>query len=133
MSMTDPIADLLTRIRNAVRAGHDSVEIPGSELKARVVGILKSQGYIKGYDVEPGPTGQTRIKVALKPPQDGKLVLSGLKRVSKPGLRVYVNKESVPKVLNGMGIAILTTSRGVVTDEEARNLGVGGEVLCEIW
>ena len=133
MSMTDPIADLLTRIRNAVRAGHDSVEIPGSELKARVVGILKSQGYIKGYDVEPGPTGQTRIKVALKPPQDGKLVLSGLKRVSKPGLRVYVDKESVPRVLNGMGIAILTTSRGVVTDEEARNLGVGGEVLCEIW
>ena len=133
MSMTDPIADLLTRIRNAVRAGHDSVVIPGSELKARVVGILKSQGYIKGYDIEPGPTGQTRIKVELKPPQDGKLVLSGLKRVSKPGLRVYVNKESVPKVLNGMGIAILTTSRGVVTDEEARNLGVGGEVLCEIW
>ncbi|MCE2452018.1 MAG: 30S ribosomal protein S8 [Nitrospinae bacterium] len=133
MSMTDPIADLLTRIRNAVRAGHDSVEIPGSELKARVVGILKSQGYIKGYDVEPGPTGQTRIKVDLKPPQDGKLVLSGLKRISKPGLRVYVDKDSVPKVLNGMGIAILTTSRGVVTDDEARNLGVGGEVLCEIW
>ncbi len=133
MSMTDPIADLLTRIRNAVRAGHESVVIPGSQLKAQVVGILKSQGYIKGYDVEPGPTGQTRIKVALKPPQDGKLVLSGLRRVSKPGLRVYVNKESVPKVLNGMGIAILTTSRGVLTDEEARNLGVGGEVLCEIW
>ena len=77
MSMTDPIADLLTRIRNAVRAGHDNVEIPGSELKARVVGILKSQGYIKGYDIEPGPTGQTRIKVDLKPPQDGKLVLTG--------------------------------------------------------
>ncbi|MCY3824795.1 MAG: 30S ribosomal protein S8 [Nitrospinae bacterium] len=133
MSMTDPIADLLTRIRNAVRAGHDSVEIPGSKLKESVVGILKSQGYIKGYDIEPGPAGQTQIKVELKPPQDGKLVLSGLKRVSKPGLRVYVNKESVPKVLNGMGIAILTTSRGVVTDEEARNLGVGGEVLCEIW
>ena len=133
MSMTDPIADLLTRIRNAVRAGHESLVIPGSHLKARVVGILKCQGYIKGYDIEPGPTGQTRIKVELKPPQDGKMVLIGLKRVSKPGLRVYVNKESVPKVLNGMGIAILTTSRGVVTDEEARNLGVGGEVLCEIW
>ena len=133
MSMTDPIADLLTRIRNAVRAGHESVVIPGSKLKESVVGILKSQGYIRGYDVEPGPTGQTRITVALKPPQDGKLVLSGLRRVSKPGLRVYVDKESVPKVLNGMGIAILTTSRGVVTDEEARNLGVGGEVLCEIW
>ena len=133
MSMTDPIADLLTRIRNAVRAGHSSVEIPGSKLKESVVGILKSQGYIRGYDVEPGPTGQTRITVALKPPQDGKLVLSGLKRVSKPGLRVYVDKESVPKVLNGMGIAILTTSRGVVTDDEARSLGVGGEVLCEIW
>ncbi len=133
MSMTDPIADLLTRIRNAVRAGHESVVIPGSQLKARVVGILKSQGYIKGYDIEPGPTGQTRIKVELKPLQDGKQVLTGLKRVSKPGLRVYVNKESVPRVLNGMGIAILTTSRGVVTDEEARNLGVGGEVLCEIW
>ena len=133
MSMTDPIADLLTRIRNAVRAGHDSLVIPGSQLKARVVGILKSQGYIKGYDIEPGPTGQTRIKVELKPLQDGNQVLTGLKRISKPGLRVYVNKESVPRVLNGMGIAILTTSRGVVTDEEARNLGVGGEVLCEIW
>lgn len=133
MSMTDPIADLLTRIRNAVRAGHESVVIPGSELKTRVVGILKSQGYIKGYDVEPGPTGQSLIKVQLKPPQNGKLVMSGLKRISKPGLRVYVDKESVPKVLNGMGIAILTTSRGVVTDEEARSLGVGGEVLCEIW
>ncbi len=133
MSMTDPIADLLTRIRNAVRAGHPSVVIPGSRLKARVVGILKTQGYIKGYGIEPGPTGQREIKVELKPLQDGKPVLSGLKRVSKPGLRVYVDKESVPKVLNGMGIAILTTSRGVLTDEEARKLGVGGEVLCEIW
>lgn len=133
MSMTDPIADLLTRIRNAVRAGHPSVVIPGSRLKAQVVGILKTQGYIKGYGIEPGPTGQREIKVELKPLQDGKPVLSGLKRVSKPGLRVYVDKESVPKVLNGMGIAILTTSRGVLTDEEARKLGVGGEVLCEIW
>ncbi len=133
MSMTDPIADLLTRIRNAVRAGHPSVVIPGSRLKAQVVGILKTQGYIKGYGIEPGPTGQKEIKVELKPLQDGKPVLSGLKRVSKPGLRVYVDKESVPKVLNGMGIAILTTSRGVLTDEEARKLGVGGEVLCEIW
>ncbi len=133
MSMTDPIADLLTRIRNAVRAGHSSVSIPGSRLKSQVVGILKSQGYIKGYEVEPGPTGQSEIKVELKPPQDGKLVLTGLKRISKPGLRVYVNKESVPRVLHGMGIAILTTSRGVVTDEEARALGVGGEVLCEVW
>lgn len=133
MSMTDPIADLLTRIRNAGRAGHSSVVIPGSRLKAQVVGILNTQGYIKGYGIEPGPTGQSEIKVELKPLQDGKPVLSGLKRVSKPGLRVYVDKESVPKVLNGMGIAILTTSRGVLTDEEARNLGVGGEVLCEIW
>lgn len=133
MSMTDPIADLLTRIRNAARAGHSSVSIPGSRLKSQVVGILKSQGYIKGYEVAPGPAGQTEIKVALKPPQDGKRVLTGLKRISKPGLRVYVDKESVPKVLNGMGIAILTTSRGVVTDEEARQMGVGGEVLCEIW
>lgn len=133
MSMTDPIADLLARIRNAVRAGHPSVVIPGSRLKEQVVGILRTQGYIRGYEVEPGPTGQSEIRVALKPPRDGKLVLSGLKRVSKPGLRVYVNKESVPKVLNGMGIAILTTSRGVLTDEEARKLGVGGEVLCEVW
>lgn len=133
MSMTDPIADLLTRIRNAVRAGHPSVVIPGSRLKEQVVGILRTQGYIRGYEVEPGPTGQSEIRVTLKPPRDGKLVLSGLKRVSKPGLRVYVNKESVPKVLNGMGIAILTTSRGVLTDEEARKLGVGGEVLCEVW
>ncbi len=133
MSMTDPVADLLTRIRNAVRAGHSKVVIPGSRLKSQVVGILKTQGYVKGYEVAPGPAGQSEIRVDLKPPQDGKLVLSGLKRVSKPGLRVYVGKEFVPKVLNGMGIAILTTSRGVLTDEEARILGVGGEVLCEIW
>ncbi len=133
MSMTDPIADLLTRIRNAVRAGHTNVVIPGSSLKAQVVGILKSQGYIQGYDVAPGHAGQSEIRVQLKPLQDGKQVLNQLRRVSKPGLRVYVNKESVPRVLNGMGIAILTTSKGVLTDEEARNLGVGGEVLCEIW
>ena len=133
MSMTDPIADLLTRIRNAVRAGHDSVDIPGSALKAKVVGILRSQGYVKGFDVKPGEAGQERITVELRPPVDGKPVLNGLKRVSKPGRRVYVDKESVPKVLNGMGIAILTTSRGVLTDEEARNLGVGGEVICEVW
>ena len=133
MSMTDPMADLLTRLRNAVRAGHDSLEIPGSTLKARVVGILKSQGYIGGYDVEPGPRGQTRIRVKLKPPEGGKRALNGLKRVSKPGRRVYVDKDSVPRVLNGVGIAVLTTSRGVLTDEEARSLGVGGEVLCEIW
>ena len=133
MSMTDPIADLLTRIRNAVRAGHDKVEIPGSRQKAQIVGILRAQGYVKSYDVKPGDAGQDRITVELRPPVDGKPVLVGIKRVSTPGRRVYVDKESIPKVLNGMGIAILTTSSGIITDEEARKLGVGGEVICEVW
>ncbi|MEE9274426.1 MAG: 30S ribosomal protein S8 [bacterium] len=133
MSMTDPIADLLTRIRNAVQAGQTSTEIPGSRIKAQIVGILRSQGFIRGYEVRPGDKGQDRILVDLHLNEGEGEILNGLKRVSTPGRRVYVGREDVPKVLNGMGIAILSTSKGVVTDEEARRLGVGGEVLCEIW
>ena len=133
MSMTDPIADLLTRIRNAVRAGHLNLIVPGSRTKSNIVGILRAKGYIDSYEIKDGSTGQTEISIQLLEKIDGKLVLNDLKRVSKPGRRVYVNKGTIPRVLNGMGIAILSTSRGVVTDDEARNLGVGGEVLCEVW
>ncbi len=133
MSMTDPIADLLTRIRNAARAGYTRVEVPGSQMKSQLVGILRANGFIRSYEVRPGPGGQEELVIELRPPEKGQPVLNGLRRVSKPGRRVYVDKGSIPKVMNGMGIAILTTSRGVVTDEEARKLGVGGEVICEIW
>ena len=133
MGMTDPIADLLTRIRNAIRAGRLNLIVPGSQIKSSIVGILRAQGYIHSYEVKDGSTGQTEISIQLLEKVDGKLVLNDLKRVSKPGRRVYVNKSTIPKVLNGMGIAILSTSRGLVTDDEARNLGVGGEVICEIW
>lgn len=131
--MTDPIADLLTRIRNAQQAGHVKTTIPGSGIKKQIVGILRKQGFIKGYDVQPGPVGQEEITVDLFLWEDDKKVLTGLKRVSRPGLRVYVGHDEVPKVLNGLGIAIISTSRGVLTDAEARSMGVGGEVLCEIW
>ena len=133
MGMTDPIADLLTKIRNAIRAGRLNLIVPGSRIKSSIVGILRAQGYIHSYEVKDGITGQTEISIQLLEKVDGKLVLNDLKRVSKPGRRVYVNKGTIPKVLNGMGIAILSTSRGLVTDDEARNLGVGGEVICEVW
>jgi small subunit ribosomal protein S8 len=133
MSMTDPIADLLTRVRNAMRAGHTRVEVPGGRMKSEILGILRAQGFIHSYDTKPGPGGQALLVVDLKPVVKGKSPLNGLRRVSKPGRRVYVDKESIPKVLNGMGVAILTTPKGVLTDEEARTQGVGGEVICEVW
>ncbi|MBI2131767.1 MAG: 30S ribosomal protein S8 [Candidatus Tectomicrobia bacterium] len=133
MSMTDPIADLLTRVRNALRAGHVQVEVPGGRMKNEILGILRAQGFIQSYEAKPGPGGQARLVISLKPAVKGRSPLSGLRRVSKPGRRVYVGKESIPKVLNGMGIAILTTPKGILTDEEARAQGVGGELICEIW
>ena len=133
MSMTDPIADLLTRIRNAIRAGHLSLRVPGSRIKSNIVGILPAQGYMDSYEIKEGIAGQNEISIQLLEKIDGKLVLNELRRISKPGRRVYVNKGTIPRVLNGMGIAILSTSRGLVTDDEARNLGVGGEVICEVW
>ncbi len=131
MGMTDPIADMLTRIRNGLQAGHTKVAIPGSGMKKQIAGLLQAQGYIKSYDTQPGKLGRDDIVVEFH--ENGKEILTGLKRVSKPGRRVYVNKEEVPKVLNGMGVAIISTSKGLMTDEEARVAGVGGEFVCEIW
>lgn len=130
--VSDPIADMLTRIRNALQARKEEVEIPSSKLKVRIAEILREEGYIKGFKVVPD-NRQGILKVFLKYDEYGEPVISGLKRVSKPGRRVYVSKEEVPRVMGGLGIAILTTSRGLMTDREARKAGVGGEVICYVW
>jgi len=129
---TDPIADLLTRIRNANRANHDSLEISSSNIKIEVTKILLREGFIKGFEVikqEP----QDKIKIALKYGIKREKVITDLKRISKPGLRVYCDKEKIPRVLRGLGIAILSTSQGLMTDREARKQGIGGEILCYVW
>ncbi len=129
---TDPIADLLTRIRNANRANHDTLEISHSNIKLEVTKILLREGFIKGFEViklEP----QDNIKIALKYGIKREKVITDLKRISKPGLRVYCDKEKIPRVLRGLGIAILSTSQGLMTDREARKKGVGGEILCYVW
>ncbi|HOQ16294.1 MAG TPA: 30S ribosomal protein S8 [Defluviitaleaceae bacterium] len=133
MTMTDPIADMLTRIRNANIAKHDTVDIPASKMKQAISDILLNEGYIKGYEIiEDGP--KKTIRITLKYGKDkNEKVISGLKRISKPGLRVFVGKDELPKVLGGLGTAIISTSKGVVTDKEARKLGVGGEVVAFIW
>jgi small subunit ribosomal protein S8 len=133
--MTDPIADMLTRVRNAIRAGHTSVVFPSSKLKLSIVRILKNEGFIQNYDVIPGRP-QPKIRVWLRylgERKTRKSVIVGLKRVSKPGHRVYAGKKEIPWVLSGMGIAILSTSKGLLTDSQARRSGVGGEVLCYVW
>ena len=133
MTMSDPIADMLTRIRNANTAKHDTVDVPASKMKTAIADILLNEGYIKRYDIVEDGTFKT-IHITLKYGADkNEKVISGLKRISKPGLRVYANSEEMPKVLGGLGIAIVSTSKGVVTDKEARKLGVGGEVLCFVW
>lgn len=132
MVMTDPIADYLTRIRNANMAKHDSVEIPASNIKKSISEILKREGFIRDYEVA-YDNKQGVIKVFLKYGPNGERVISGLKRISKPGLRNYVGAEDLPKVLNGLGIAIVSTSAGVITDKEARQKNVGGEVIAYIW
>ena len=133
MTMSDPIADMLTRIRNANTAKHDTVDVPASKMKTAIADILLNEGYIKRYDIVEDGTFKT-IHITLKYGADkNEKVISGLKRISKPGLRVYANSEEMPKVLGGLGIAIVSTNKGVVTDKEARKLGVGGEVLCYIW
>lgn len=129
---TDPIADLLTRIRNANRANHDSLEISASRLKLEVTKILLKEGFIKSFEVVK-LTPQDNIRIHLKYGSKREKVITDLKRVSKPGLRVYCGKEEIPRVLRGLGIAILSTSRGVMTDREARKSGVGGEILCYVW
>ena len=132
MVMTDPIADYLTRIRNANMAKHDSVEIPASNIKKSISEILKREGFIRDYEVA-DDNKQGVIKVFLKYGPNGERVISGLKRISKPGLRNYVSAEDLPKVLNGIGIAIVSTSAGVITDKEARQKNVGGEVIAYVW
>src|SRR3712207_3587366 len=135
MSMTDPIADFLTRIRNGITAAHETVDIPSSKLKAEIAQILQEQGYIRSFEViEPGEgrPGAT-LRVHLKYTEARVSVISGLKRVSTPGRRTYVDSKSVPKVLGGMGTAILTTSSGVMTGHQARQDGVGGEVVAYVW
>ena len=130
--INDPIADMLTRIRNGLIARHDSVTMPASNMKKAIAKILLDEGYIKSVDyIDDGIQGQ--IKVTLKYMQGKESVIKGLKRISKPGLRVYARNDEIPKVLGGLGIAIVSTSKGVMTDKEARNAGVGGEVLAYIW
>ena len=130
--INDPIADMLTRIRNGLIARHDSVTVPASNMKKAIAKILLDEGYIKSVDyVDDGLQGQ--IKIALKYVQGKESVIKGLKRISKPGLRVYARSNEIPKVLGGLGIAIVSTSKGVMTDKAARNAGVGGEVLAYIW
>ena len=132
MSMTDPIADFLTRIRNAQMAGKRWVDIPASKLKSRISYVLKEDSFIRDYIfIDDGLQGSLRLFLNYN--YEGSPVISGLKRISSPGCRVYVNSDQIPKVLNGMGTAILTTSKGVLSDKKARNLQIGGEVLCYVW
>ena len=133
MTMSDPIADMLTRILNANTAKHDTVDVPASKMKLAIANILVDEGYIAKYDLVEDGAFKT-IHITLKYGADkNEKVISGLKRISKPGLRVYANTEDIPKVLGGLGTAIISTNKGVVTDKEARKLGVGGEVLCFVW
>lgn len=132
MGMTDPVADMLTRIRNANRMKHEKVEIPASRLKTDMLSVLKEEGFIVDYNViKSGPQGV--IVVALKYTPGKDRVIKGLKRISKPGLRVYVSHENLPKVLNGLGVAIISTSKGVMTDRQARSTNIGGEILAYVW
>ncbi len=132
MHITDPVADMLTRIRNANSARHDSVDVPASNLKKKIAEILLEEGYIKNFQII-GDSGQGMLRIALKYNPAKQKAISGLRRVSKPGLRVYVNHADLPKVLRGLGIAIISTSRGVMTDKKARTERVGGEVLAFVW
>jgi len=130
--MTDPIADMLTRIRNGLHANHDIVSVPASNLKQEIARILRDEGYVRGVEtVRSGPQGE--LKIELKYVAERQPVISGIQRVSTPGRRVYCNKENLPRVLNGLGIAIISTSGGLLTDRQCREQGVGGEVLCEVW
>ncbi|BCV24291.1 30S ribosomal protein S8 [Gelria sp. Kuro-4] len=132
MTMTDPIADMLTRIRNANVARHEVVEIPGSRMKQAIAEILKAEGFIRDYEYV-NDKKQGILKVYLKYGPNKERVISDLRRISKPGLRVYVGRNEIPRVLKGLGIAILSTPRGVMSDKQARREGVGGEVLCYVW
>ena len=132
MNTTDPIADMLTRIRNANSAKHKEVDVPASNMKRAIAQILVDEGYIASFE-EIKDEKQGMLRITLKYDENGKRVIAGLKRISKPGLRIYVNKDELPQVLNGLGTALISTSKGIVTDKKARELGVGGEVLAYIW
>ena len=132
MTMPDPIADMLTRIRNANTVKHETVDVPASNIKKEIVRILLEEGFIRGYDVIEDEK-QGLIRIQLKYGQAGEKVIQGIKRISKPGMRVYTNAHEIPKVLNGLGIAIISTSKGILTDKEARKENVGGEVICYVW
>jgi small subunit ribosomal protein S8 len=132
MSMTDPIADMLTRIRNGIQSRHDRVELPSSKLKVEIARILKSEGFISNYKLVEDKV-QPLLRVYLKYSEDGEPVIHGIERISRPGRRVYRNKQEIPRVLGGLGLAIVSTSKGVLSGTEAVKNGVGGEVLCQVW
>lgn len=133
MTMTDPIADYLTRIRNAIIAKKEEVVIPASNIKVAITKLLKNEGFIKNFKILEEKSKQGVIKIHLKYDDDGNPVITHLERISKPGRRIYVSKDEVPRVLNGLGIAVISTPYGIITDEKARKLGVGGELICKIW
>lgn len=132
MTMTDPVADMLTRIRNANIAGHATVEIPASKMKKNIAEILVKEGFIKSYEIIEAEN-QDIIRVQMKYGANKAKVITGIKKISKPGLKVYAKADEVPRVLGGLGIAIISTSSGLITDKEARKLGIGGEVICYVW
>ncbi len=133
MNTTDPIADMLTRIRNANSSKHKTVDVPASNMKLAIANILLKEGYIKSFEEIKVENNQGIIRITLKYDEKGSRVIDGLKRISKPGLRVYASKDELPQVLNGLGIALISTSKGIKTDKEARNEGLGGEVLAYVW
>lgn len=132
MTMTDPVADMLTRVRNALKASHEQVDIPSSKIKINIANVLKSEGYIRNFKII--TDGRHRlIRIFLKYDEEGVPVIGGVKRVSKPSCRVYAGYDEIPKVLNGYGVNIISTSKGLMTDREARKMCVGGEILCSLW
>ena len=132
MTMTDPVADMLTRVRNALKASHEQVDIPSSKIKINIANVLKSEGYIRNFKII--TDGRHRlIRIFLKYDEEGVPVIGGVKRVSKPSYRVYAGYDEIPKVLNGYGVNIISTSKGLMTDREARKMRVGGEILCSLW
>ena len=133
MSMTDPIADMLTRIRNGIQSHHERVELPASKLKVEIARILKSEGFVRNYSVTDKEKTQQILRIDLKYSPEGEPVIHGIERISRPGRRVYRNKQEIPRVLGGLGLAIVSTSKGVLSGAEAVKNGVGGEVLCQVW
>jgi small subunit ribosomal protein S8 len=133
MSMTDPIADMLTRIRNGIQSHHERVELPASKLKVEIARILKDEGFIRNYNLSQKDEPQGTLRIDLKYASNGEPVIHGIERISRPGRRVYRNKQEIPRVLGGLGLAIVSTSKGVLAGHDAVKSGVGGEVLCQVW